>query len=363
MRSWNGMVVPSSYSHSVQTQHLAIRETCGLTDMSGITKVSITGKQAQKFLNHCITRDCYRQRLDTAIYTSILNAAGSVVDDAILFRLRVSHLLHETLSGKVKDVWLICLGAGDGFSTIQNEAHKFDVEVTEYDRLHCLMLQGPNAANILTSVVDNPQLRVNLAAMKRFEVISCIIGGCSVFVARISYSGEDGYEIFADHEFVTKIWDLLLENDQQLICPVAFDSLDMKRIEAGLLIYGVDITGTQSPMELGLDFTVDYSKPRFLGKEKLILRNQNPETLLIGFQSYEKLSILPQATLSFSEAQVGKITSWGYSQWLQKTIGFAHVEPQHAIIGGNYHVACRDGEHEVTLSSRRFYQNLTGKGR
>ena len=352
-------MLPLSYSHSLQMQHLAIRTKCGLTDMSGIRKILVKGKQAQWFLDSCVTRNCYAQEPGTAVYTGILDADGNILDDAILFRLNSSHTWRDANVNSCEHAWLICFGAGRGFAMLRSEASKFDVQVIECQNLHCLMIQGPKAASSFASVLPNENSRDKMAKMKRFEVRNFDLAGHPVLVARVSYSGEDGFEIFCDYNVVTDIWDLILGRGVPAVCPVAFGALDMMRIEAGLLIFGQDMTGVQTPREVGLDFVVDYNKPEFLGKECLLSRNCKLQKCLVGFQSSQLLSIANRDPLRNGGEEIGQITSCGYSQWLKKTIGFAHVTPKSASPGTTAYVNSAEGIAEVTITNRRFYQNLS----
>ena len=326
--------------------------------MSGIRKILVKGDEAQQFLDNCVTRDCYAQKLGTAIYTGILNAEGSIVDDAILLRLNSSYNWYDAVVDGCDNAWLICFGAGRGFAILQSEAKKFDVQVIECPRLHCLMIQGPKAASALASVLPDKKSCYEMARMDRFEVRNFDLAGHPVLVTRISYSGEDGFEIFSDHNKVIDIWDMMVNRAVPAVCPVAFGALDMMRIEAGLLLFGQDMTGAQTPREVGLDFVVDYTKKEFLGKKKLLLRNRNLKNCLVGFQCYQYVSIKPGDPICIAGEKIGIITSCGYSHWLEKTIGFAHVTPKKALDGAIAWVNCAEGQFEVTITNRRFYQNL-----
>ena len=116
--------------------------------------------------------------------------------------------------------------------------------------------------------------------MKNFN-----LAGQPVLVAPVTFSGEDGFEIFAGSNAVKDVWDSLFHNSVPDVCPVAFGALDMLRIEAGLLIFGQDVTGAKTPREVGPDFVVDYTKAEFFGKEGLSLRNRNLKSCLVGFHS------------------------------------------------------------------------------
>ena len=350
-------MVPLSYSHPLRMQHMAIRTQCGLTDMSGIRKILVKGDQAQKFLDNCVTRDCYAQKFETAVYTGILDADGNIVDDAILFRLNSSYNWCDAVVYGCESAWLICFGAGRGFAMLQSEAKKFDVQVIECTRLHCLMLQGPKAANALASVLPDKKSAYEMAKMNRFEVKNFDLAGHPVLVTRVSYSGEDGFEIFSDHNKVIDIWDVVVDRALPAVCPVAFGALDMMRIEAGLLLFGQDMTGNQTPREVGLDFIVDYTKTDFLGKKKLLSRNRNLKNCLVGFQCNQYVSIKPMDNLCVAGKKIGTITSCGYSHWLKKTIGFARVTPKKALDGTGVWVDCAEGQFEATITNRRFYRN------
>ena len=139
---WNNMLVPERYSSNVDAEHFAIRTKAGLTDMSGIHKVFLSGKEGFEFLNHMVTRDCSKVSPGKAVYTALLDNSGRVIDDAIVVNL----CKQARISFKAE--WLICLGAGRGLQYIQGHTKSRNLDIHD-ESLACLLVQGPKALDIL----------------------------------------------------------------------------------------------------------------------------------------------------------------------------------------------------------------------
>jgi len=345
------MALPAFYSSNFFVEHLAIREKSGITDMSGIRKVWVSGPDAQTFINRNITRDCDVIRHGFSAYTTLLNDEGSVVDDAIVFRMRADDL------SDVKAEWLLCLGAGQGLNLLIESAKNHDAYVSVDDFLHCVLIQGATAFDEVTSALEIPELN----EMKRFQHKWVEFSNCKFMVSRTTFSGEDGFEIFGDEDGIKKIWSLFTTIPGKRILPVGFNALNIARIEAGLLFYGQDMTGVETPNELGLDFVVDLKKECFRGKKSLINRLDSPRITLVGVETNGHHKFYEEITLYFKKSPVGKVKCLVFSTWLNKTIGFAHINPAFAHFGGVLEAfATHNPKKSVQfkISSRYFYNRL-----
>ena len=250
---WNQMLVSKSYGNGVESEHKVIRNAAGLTDMSGIKKIWLKGADASKVLDFLITRDCKKIKPGSAVYAAVLDENGYLVDDAIVFHLSPREF------DKFDATWLICFEAGFGVDYLTKSLHGSKVVAKTDDDTACLMLQGPYAESVIKRVVKGT-LPTNL---RRFEHGLFSILDSDVMIARVSYSGEDGFEIFVKCQNAIQIWHYLISNGA---FPVGFDAIDVSRIEAGLLFFGSDMTGLETPTELGLDFILDDSKKNFVAK-------------------------------------------------------------------------------------------------
>ena len=136
------MFVPARYTSDINAEHFAIRTSAGLTDMTGIHKVFLSGIEAFEFLNHTVTKDLSTVKPGNAVYTILLNKIGKVIDDAIVFHL------DDQAKTVFKAEWLICLGAGLGLEYIQKQTQKQNLNIHYGDNIVCLLLQGPRANTI-----------------------------------------------------------------------------------------------------------------------------------------------------------------------------------------------------------------------
>nr|WP_322864850.1 aminomethyltransferase family protein [Aquicoccus sp. G2-2]MEA1112078.1 aminomethyltransferase family protein [Aquicoccus sp. G2-2] len=242
LEDWNGMGTAWTYATDPRDEHDAVRDRAGMFDLSPLKKVMVRGPDAQAVLDHLTTRDLSKLTPGKAAYLCVLTEQGGIADDAIV-------------SNNGADEWMIVHGSGDTMALLQTSAHGRDVEVQFTDDLHDLSVQGPAALDILRQHTD-----IDLGALAYFHHAPATLFGHPCRISRTRYSGERGYEIFADGSVITDIWDRLIEAG---VMPCSFTALDKLRIEAGLLFYGYDMSENNTPWEVCLGFTVSRSKGSF----------------------------------------------------------------------------------------------------
>ena len=347
------MMTSKSYGHGVTSEHFAIRQSAGLTDMSGIKKIWVKGKAAQEVLDFTITRDCSKIYPGSAAYAALLDENGYLVDDVIVFHLTPQECERYNAS------WLICFGAGFGVDYFARSLPGKQVEARSDDNTACLMLQGPDAETLLTNVVLASAPALTPARLKRFEHGLFSIQNSEVMIARTSYSGEDGFEIFAGREDAKKIWNIFATLGA---LPVGFDAIDIARIEAGLLFFGKDMTGVETPTELGLDFIVDFSKRNFRGKTGLQKKSQKPRFKTVGLALDGFAPLSGKASVWISGVLAGSVSSHATSAWLGKTVAIAQIKSDLATNGREINVFdegffATEGCTGV-VCPRKFYTNV-----
>ena len=346
---WNNMFVPARYSSDIIAEHFAIRTKAGLTDMTGIHKVFLSGSDAFEFLNHTVTRNLSEVSPGNAVYTVLLNNVGKVIDDAIVFHL------DGQAKNSFKSEWLICLGAGFGLQYIQKQAKKRKLNIHYDEDLACLLVQGPKAPDILLSIMSQSQTPVPT----RFQHVMSSFGGYTTLISRNSYSGDDGFEIFVRNAGALKIWSQLVEMGAD---PVGFEALNIARIEAGLLFFGQDMTGKETPTELGLDFTIDCDDHNFRGKSAFLKNSKKPKIKTVGMVMPSS-SLLKGNEKLFIKGKVhGVIRSFAKSEWLNKNIAIAHVDSKYANEGQQFQILNdyfgKKKQITAKACSRRFYNTL-----
>ena len=348
---WNDMAVPSRYSHFFNDEIIAVRKNVGLTDMSGIKKFWITGDDADDLIDFSITRNAEFITAGKGAYTGLLNDAGQLVDDAIVF-----HLDREAQK-YFGNKWLICTGGGCGEDMLTNSQKNRASRVFKDENLSCLMLQGPKSEDVILASTRNLYLQY----MEKFDIKYVNFLGLNVLIARTSYSGEDGFEIFAHDKDVVEIWHYFNSNFKSIITKVGFDALDVLRTEAGLLFFGKDMTGIETPTELGLDFFVETTS-NFRGKNQYANQKNCPNFKVVGISSDSSNQLGNFVLFTEYDVRAGIILSNCFSPTLGKYIGIAQVIPSEACHTNK--LLCRpnndlaSNSFPVKLTNRRFLQSL-----
>ncbi|HSG81994.1 MAG TPA: aminomethyltransferase family protein [Gemmatimonadota bacterium] len=355
-RRWAGYVVASSYELTHEHEYHAIRNSAALFDVSPLYKYLIRGSDAERFLNRVITRDVGKCAVGQVIYTPWCDEAGKVIDDGTLQRL--GEETFRLTSGEPNLRWL------------SDNARRLRVTVEdESDAIAALALQGPTSRAILTAVGD-----ADLRDLGYFELTYARIAGVPVTVTRTGYTGDLGYEIWLEAPGANRVWDALIAGGQPFgITPAGILALDVARIEAGLLLIGVDYipanraiveSRKSSPFELGLGWTVRLEKNRFIGRDPLLAEwRRGPAWQLVGLavdwdsleRVYKPFGLPPQlpavawrtsVPIYANSQQIGYATSGCWSPTLKRYIALAHVRKGYAEPGARL-------EMEVTAEHRR----------
>ena len=334
LEDWNGMGTAWTYSTNPNDEHDAVREAAGMFDMSPLKKVFLTGPDALAVLDHATTRDITRIAPGQSTYLSVLSDQGTLCDDAIV-------------ANNGDGEWMMVHGSGDTMSCLQASAEGKNVDIAFTDELHDISVQGPKALEIL-----NAHCSIDLAPMTYFHHSPAELFGHTCRVSRTGYSGERGYEIFADAAVVCDIWDNLVGNS---VMSCSFTALDKLRIEAGLLFYGYDMTTDHTPWEVGLGFTVSRNKGDFRGKEPLFLAEGNEKILNVGLVIDHSDMVKGEETLSLNGDAVGVINSPCYTHRMAKSLALGHVIPSAASEGTVLQASGGGIETTATVASLPFY--------
>jgi aminomethyltransferase len=304
LEDWNGMGTAWTYDTDPNDEHDAVRTAAGMFDMSPLKKIFVRGTDAVAVLNHLTTRDISQIAPGQSAYLSVLTEEGTMADDAIV-------------SNNGGDEWMIAHGSGQTMEFLVQSAAGKNVEIQFTDELHDLSVQGPDALGILNQACD-----VNLDELEYFHHTSAKLFGHECRLSRTGYSGERGYEIFADGSVITDIWDRL---EAKGVMPCSFTALDKVRIEAGLLFYGYDMTTDHTPYEVGLGFTVNAKKGDFRGKDAVLAAKANPKTRNVGLIIDHSDMVNGEEVLASNNVDVGTVNSPCYSHRMGKSLALGHV--------------------------------------
>jgi glycine cleavage system T protein len=274
-----GYLMPLWYS-SISKEHAAVREKAGLFDCTHMGTLDVTGKDAIEFLNLISTNEVHKLADGAAQYSYILDAAGNVLDDIIVYR-RSADKFMVVVNAANKDkieAYITALQNGSAIIDAENPKRKCDLKVSVLrtdiaeagkDAKVDIALQGPVSADVISDLLANKEEKGKLANLKPFHFMETKAAGIDVIIARTGYTGSKvGFELFVHPDNAPALWDLILEKGGPLgVEPCGLGARDSLRVEAGLPLYGHELDGEYdiSPFEAGYGWAVKLEKDFFIG--------------------------------------------------------------------------------------------------
>ncbi len=339
---FHGWALPIEYEGILQ-EHQAVRENAGLFDVSHMGEIRIKGKEAEAFVQHLMTNDIKALNKGQILYTFMCYPHGGVVDDLLVYKYDKEHYyLVVNASNIEKD-----------FQWIKEQEKDFEVEIlNESERVAEVALQGPKAEVILQKLTDTPLKEITFFTFQDGVKIK----GKDCLVSRTGYTGEDGFEVYMKPEDAREIWrEILRAGEEEGIKPTGLGSRDTLRFEAGLPLYGNELSQDITPLEAGFGFFVKFTEEDYIGKAAL--QKQKEEGLqrkIVGFELMKK-GIPREGYEVYKEGEkIGVVTTGYLSPTLGKSIGLALVDVAHSKMGSTIHIKVRKREIEATIISKRF---------
>jgi aminomethyltransferase len=307
---FGGWDMPLAYTSQI-AEHHAVRRCAGVFDVSHMCIIDLSGERTREFLTYLIANDVGKlTRRGKALYGCMLNEAGGVIDDLIVYYL--------------SDTWyrlVVNAGTRDkDLLWIRRHAARFGVEVRERDDLAMLAVQGPQARALAVSMLAPADATAALA-------LPSFLGAevADWFIARTGYTGEDGFEIMLAARTAARVW-RALNALGVLSCGLA--ARDTLRLEAGMNLYGNDMDETTHPFESGLGWTVALipAARRFIGREALeSVQASGSRRELIGLVLEERGVLRAHQSVLIAGGGTGEVTSGTFSPTLERSIAFARV--------------------------------------
>jgi aminomethyltransferase len=319
--SWNGYKTARVFD-TLASEYFAIRSTCSVMDLTPMEKYRITGPDAQVFLNRLVTRDISTLKPQRVTYVIWCNDEGKVLDDGTIFHLSEGD--YRLCSQHHQLDWLLLSSLGFNVS-IEQETHN----------IAALAIQGPTSCAVLTAAG-----MAGMDQLKPFDIGYMMLNGMDVMVSRTGFTGDLGYEVWADPDHAIAVWDAIFAVKEQGlfdIRPIGLGALDMVRIEAGFIMPGDDFNTAEtavradrdrSPYELGLAWLVNFEKPYFTGKKALLAESKQPTTRRLVRLSVEGNKSPTDAFLYDGKggSRIGTIKSCVWSPILKTNVSLADVE-------------------------------------
>ena len=340
-----GYKMPIQYL-GISKEHNAVRQSAGIFDVSHMGEIIISGSGAESYLNFIMTNDVSSLEAWQVQYSAMCFEDGGVVDDLLIYRYPEYFMLVVNCSNLEKNVdWLM--------------AHKRDdVNIIDLsEKIGLIALQGPKSRQIIDPLVD-----ININKMNYYRFAVAAIDGFPCTLARTGYTGELGFEIYADNENIVRIWDKLINKASAPIMPVGLGCRDTLRLEMKYPLYGNDIDDRTNPIEAGLGWIAKLDKKDdFIGKEALLSLNGACDRSLVCIQMIDRGIPRKGYKLLKNNAIVGQVTSGTQSPSLKIGIGLAYVTNDFAQSGTNLSLLVRDKELKCKIVDSPFYKKGTLK--
>ena len=349
MVDFGGWDMPVNYGSQIE-EHNAVRGDAGMFDVSHMCVVDIEGPNVRAFLRGLLANNVDKLQVSgKALYSCMLNAEGTVIDDLIVYFFNENWFRLVVNAGTAeKDVaWM----------QQQNTSTNSGLTITQRrdgnDAMALVAVQGPNARAKVWQVL--PQTQAASKAIKPFNVV--IVKDTpfgEVMLARTGYTGEDGFEIGVAATQVEALWNALAAAG---VKPAGLGARDTLRLEAGMNLYGQDMDETVNPLDAGLAWTIDLVSERdFIGKSALLAKGQNAQ--FVGLILREKGGVLRahQKVIIAGNEQTGEITSGTFSPTMQEAIALARV-PNGVAVGDNVHVEIRGKQLAASVVKLPFVRN------
>lgn len=339
MTAWTGYSSPSQFSDAT-AEYTAIRQGVGVYDISPLRKFEFSGPGALTLAQQLVTRDLGRLHQGQVFYTPMCAEDGGIVDDCTVFRF------------DDEKVWLIS-GNEPDVQWVLDAAARLNVAASNItERLPNLAVQGPRSREVLRTLVGPV-----IDGLKYYWFTEAAIKGVPVVLSRTGYTGEIGYEIFLAPEHAETIWNAVMGAGKEAnILPCGLLSLDMVRVEYGLLFYGYDMDRSNNPFEVGLGGLVALEGPDYIGKAALQAINAHGVARkLVGLEIDAAEAVGGGTVVDADGNEVGTITSPNYSPTLRKSLALAYVATPLATIGQQLTVDDSGSTYRATVSRTPFY--------
>lgn len=324
MTDFAGWDMPLRYG-SERDEHLAVRTKAGLFDLSHMGEITVTGPQAAAFLDHALVGELGAVKPGRARYTMICREDGGILDDLIVYRLAEHEYMVVANASNAQVV----------LDALTERAAGFDAEVLDdRDAYALLAVQGPEAPGILKSLTD-----ADLDGLKYYAGLPGTVAGVPALIARTGYTGEDGFELFVQPEHAVALWEALTGAGAGVgLVPCGLSCRDTLRLEAGMPLYGHELSTELTPFDAGLGRVVKFAKEGdFTGRaaltEAAARAEQDPPRVLVGLVAEGRRVPRAGYAVVADGKVIGEVTSGAPSPTLGKPIAMAYVDAAYSAPG------------------------------
>ncbi|MEZ5345282.1 MAG: glycine cleavage system aminomethyltransferase GcvT [Pyrinomonadaceae bacterium] len=346
MVDFGGWDMPVQYPAGVIAEHLRTREHSGLFDVSHMGEIHVDGKDAIAFVNSLTTNNVENLVDGQAHYSALTYENGTVVDDLLVYRFGEEKLFLVVNAGTQDKDW----------EWIYSHRGNYDVDLRHASVEYCqIAIQGPDATGILQKLTET-----DLDSIKYYHFTTGEVDGVSSIISRTGYTGEDGFEVYADASRAEQLWNKFLDTGnfgaEDGILPCGLASRNTLRLESGMSLYGHEISDEITPLEANLGWICKL-KTDFIGRDALAAQKaEGLKRKLVGFEMIDRGIARDGFEVFVNDQKVGEVTSGSPAPYLKKNIGLAFVPVEFANIGQEIKIDVRGRHLAAEIVPTPFYK-------
>ena len=331
---FGGFDMPIQYSN-ITDEHQAVRQHCGVFDVSHMGEVLVSGTDAERYVNHIFTNHVEGLAVGKILYGMMCYEDGGVVDDLLVYKMADDRFFLVINAANIDKDW----------AWIQLQAEGFNVAIdNQSDHYGQLAVQGPEAERIMEEILNLPCSELTFYTFKTMG---------DVIVSRTGYTGEDGFEIYATPDYINQCWDKLMAAG---VTPCGLGCRDTLRFEVGLPLYGDELSAEITPIMAGLGMFVKLDKEEFVGRDALAKQKaEGVAQKLVGIELQDKAIPRHGYTVMKDGQPIGTVTTGYHTISTDKSVCMALIDSQYAPLGTELEVQIRKKVFPGTVVKKRFY--------
>ena len=331
---FGGFDMPIQYSN-ITDEHQAVRQHCGVFDVSHMGEVLVSGTDAERYVNHIFTNNVEGLAVGKILYGMMCYENGGVVDDLLVYKMADDRFFLVINAANIDKDW----------AWIQLQAEGFNVALdNQSDYYGQLAVQGPEAERIMEEILNLPCSELTFYTFKTMG---------DVIVSRTGYTGEDGFEIYATPDYINQCWDKLMAAG---VTPCGLGCRDTLRFEVGLPLYGDELSAEITPIMAGLGMFVKLDKEEFVGRDALAKQKaEGVAQKLVGIELQDKAIPRHGYTVMKDGQPIGTVTTGYHTISTDKSVCMALIDSQYAPLGTELEVQIRKKVFPGTVVKKRFY--------
>ncbi len=349
-----GWEMPVQYG-SIVDEHNATRNAAGLFDISHMGRLGIHGPDAAKFLDAIVTRRIDNMKPGQIRYGLVCNSEGGILDDVLVYRwegqlqsMPDPPEFHLVVNASNRQKIIAWMTDSNTYGQIEFAARVDDLTTSTA----MIALQGPRAIELVDPFCDG-----ELTSLRYYRGRATQVLGHDCYLSRTGYTGEDGCEIICPEENAVEIWETLLDVAEEVGgCAVGLAARDTLRLEAGMPLYGHELSENITPLQAGLAFAVNLADRDFIGHDALVVSQSESRPVRVGLQLDGRRAAREGCSLLYEDKPVGTVTSGSYSPTFERPLAMGYVKPVASAIGTPLVVDIRGTQLPATVVPLPFYE-------